>query len=235
MDAQNIVVTGASRGLGESIALRLSAKGHRIFALARTLSQLEDVASRAEGEVVPMAMDVTDPDQIKETYAKIESDHGPIHVLVNNAAVVQNIKFVDQDLETIDSIIDINLKGTMYCTRLLLPYMIPRKQGRIINVSSVAGTRGIPGQASYCASKHGMVGFGDTIAQELIEHNILVTTICPGAIDTPLWDPATNPYPGDLAGVIQPDELAGLIEFLLAQPTHTLYKRLVMFPTNEWH
>ena len=108
-------------------------------------------------------------------------------------------------------------------------------KGRIIQVASVAGIRGIEGQASYCASKHGMVGFSDALAQELIPHGIPVATICPGAIDTPLWDPETNPYPGDVSRTIQPEELVDLVMFVLAQPARTLFKRVVLFPNNEWH
>ena len=113
--------------------------------------------------------------------------------------------------------------------------MVPRKAGKIINVSSVAGVRGISGQASYCASKHGMVGFADALTQELIPHNIQVATICPGAIDTPLWDPKTNPYPGDISKALQPGEIVNLISYILSQPDHSIFKRIVVFPSNEWH
>jgi len=134
-----------------------------------------------------------------------------------------------------ERIIDVNLKGTLYCTRLTIPHMIARRRGRIINISSVAGVRGIPGQAAYCASKHGMNGFADALAQELIPHGIVVSSICPGGIDTPLWNKETNPYPGDIDKVIKPDEIVDMVEFLLNQPPGTMYKRIVVFPTNEWH
>ncbi len=236
MASENTVITGASRGLGRALALRMVELGHQVFAIARSADQLDELAKQAEaGRVIPFAVDITDAGAVEVAYAKIEQEHGPVSVLINNAAVFENTPFVEQSLEGIDRIVDINLKGTLYCTRLLLPYMIERKRGRIINIASVAGTRGIPGQASYCASKHGMVGLGDTLAQELIPHGIALTTICPGGIDTPLWDPQTNPYPGELSRTMKPEELVGLVEFLLNQPTTTLYKRLVMFPTNEWH
>lgn len=233
---ENIVITGASRGLGRALSLRMAGLGHRVFALARSRDQLDElVLASGEDRVVPMACDVTSPGDIEAAYSMIERDHGPITVLINNAAVFDNVPFAEQSLEAIDRIIDINLKGTMYATRLLLPYMIPRKKGRIINISSVAGTRGIPGQASYCASKHGMIGLGDTLAQELIPHGIVLTSICPGGIDTSLWDIKSNPYPGDTSKIMQPKELVDLVEFLLKQPASTLYKKLVMFPTIEWH
>jgi 3-oxoacyl-[acyl-carrier protein] reductase len=80
-----------------------------------------------------------------------------------------------------------------------------------------------------------MNGFGDTLAQELLPKGVLVTTICPGGIDTPLWDSDKNPYPGDKTRIMQPQEIVDLIEFLVNQPKGTLHKKIVMFPTNEWH
>ena len=154
---------------------------------------------------------------------------------MNNAAVFQWRDFWTQELEVMANIIDTNLKGTLFCTRLVLPYMLPRKRGRIINVASVAGIHGIPGQAAYCTSKHGMIGFADALAQELQPHGIKVTTICPGGIDTELWDPVHNPYPGDKEPLIKPEEMADLIEFLLTRPDSTIYRRVILFPDNEWH
>ncbi len=232
------VVTGASRGVGEALALRLAEEGWRVAALARTEEQLNALATKAEsmsGSIVPCPVDVSDASAITGVINSLEAEHGPIGLLVNNAAIVQNNPFAGQSLDRLDEIIDINLKGTMYATHATIQHMIPRKSGKIINISSVAGVRGITGQATYCASKHGMVGFADSLTQELIPHNIQVATICPGAIDTPLWDPETNPYPGDITKTIQPGEIVDLVMYLLQQPNHTLFKRIVMFPTNEWH
>lgn len=230
------LVTGASRGVGEALALRLAGEGWRVAALARSEEKLSELASKAaDGAIQAFPTDVRDSAAVTGTINRVEDELGPIDVLINNAAVVQNIPFAEQSSERLDDIIDINLKGTMYTTHSALQHMIPRKSGKIINISSVAGVRGISGQASYCASKHGMNGFADTLAQELIPHNIQVATICPGAIDTPLWDPETNPYPGDVSKTIQPKEIVDLVVYLLEQPNHTLFKRIVMFPTNEWH
>jgi 3-oxoacyl-[acyl-carrier protein] reductase len=233
-DNKLAVVTGASRGVGEALALRMAKEGYSVAALARSENKLKDLAL-AHDSIIPCPVDVSDSIAVTEVINSLEADHGPIEVLINNAAVVQNIPFADQSLERVDQIIDINLKGTLYVTHAAIQHMIPRRRGRIVNISSVAGVRGIEGQASYCASKHGMVGFADTLAQELVPHNIPVTTICPGAIDTPLWNPETNPYPGDVSKTIQPEEIVGLVLYLLSQHDHTLFKLIVMFPTNEWH
>ena len=235
MSVKNVVITGASTGVGEALSLRLAAAGMKVFALARGKEKLESLAKGAKGAIVTFAADVTRPEQIRAAYETIESQHGPIDALVNNAAVFEMKDFVEQDLETMDRIIDTNLKGTLYCTRLALPYMLKRKRGRIVNIASVAGTRGIAQQAAYCASKHGVSGFADALAQELRPHGIVVTTLCPGGIDTPLWRTGQTRYPGDLSKTMKPQEVAELVEFILTRPAGTSYKKVIFFPNNEWH
>ncbi|MBT7924070.1 MAG: SDR family oxidoreductase, partial [Opitutae bacterium] len=201
-----------------------------------TRNQLNSLVEECGSDkVIPFEVDVSKKEQVEEAIAAIQRDYGVPDVLINNAGVVENISFAEQSIEMIERIVDVNLKGALYVTRCVVPGMIARGSGRIINVSSVAGTRGIPGQATYCASKFGMNGFAETLAQELLAKGILVTTICPGGIDTPLWDPDKNPYPGDKARIMKPQEIVDLIEYLLDQPKGTLHKKIVMFPTNEWH
>ena len=235
MDWQNIVVTGASSGVGEVLVRRLAAQGKKVFAFARSEDRLRALEEQSGGAIVALPLDVRSPPQIAAAYERIEREFGPIDVLVNNAGVFQTHDFWTQDLEVIERIIDINLKGALYCTRLVLPYMVERKRGRIINIASVSGTHGIPGQVAYGASKHGMVGFADALAQELLPHGVKVTTICPGGIDTPLWNAEKNPYPSDAERLIKPEEVAELVEFVLSRPDSTVYKRLIFFPDGEWH
>jgi 2-hydroxycyclohexanecarboxyl-CoA dehydrogenase len=232
--AGNVVVTGASSGVGEAVSRRLAAQGMHVFALARRAERLEQLAAEGGGRIHPVAVDVTQVEQVRRAISDIEQ-RGPIDVLINNAGTNRSGEFVTLDWDDIDRILDTNLKGAMYCTRAVLPGMIARKQGRIINIASVAGTRGIATEATYCASKHGMVGFADALAQEVVGHGILVATLCPGGINTPWWRGGDNRYAGDLNQVLQPDELAELIEFLLKQPSRTMWKRLIFFPTIEWH
>jgi 2-hydroxycyclohexanecarboxyl-CoA dehydrogenase len=179
-------------------------------------------------------VDITDAAAVASAVRAAE-DRAPIDLLINNAAVFQMRNFCEQDPEWIDRIVDTNLKGLLQVTRQVAPRMVDRGAGRIINIASVAGTHGIAQQAVYCASKHGVVGFGDALAQELLPHNVLVTTLCPGGIDTPLWRDGDSPYPGDIESTMKVDELADLVEFLLSQTSRTLYKKLVFFPTSEWH
>ena len=237
-----VLITGAGSGVGLECARVFATQGAKLLLVGRSADKLEaavaTLADETKAQAAICAGDVTDSAFATAAMeAAQEAFAAPVEVLVNNAAVVENIPFAEQSLERLDAIVDSNLKGTMYCTHSVLQHMIPRKAGRIVNISSVAGVRGISGQASYCASKHGMVGFADALTQELVPHNIQVATICPGAIDTPLWDPEQNPYPGevDISKTIQPGEIVDLVCYLLSQPEHSIFKRIVLFPRNEWH
>jgi len=234
MNIKNIVLTGASRGIGESIAIKLAENGFNVFGFARNSDRLNSLVKKGQGRIFAYQVDVTKPDQIRKAYEEIETNHGPIDVLINNAGIYQGIEFYKQDIDCINKIIDTNLKGTLFCTRLVLPYMIGRKKGRIINISSVSGTRGIPLEVAYGASKHGMIGMADALAQEVKPYGIIIATICPGAVDTPLWQ-GDSPYHGDINEVTKPEEIAECVFYLLNQSDRTVYKRIILFPRNEWH
>ena len=140
---------------------------------------------------------------------------GPVSVLINNAACFEMRSFLDQDLDMVDNIIDTNLKGALYATKAVVAHMVENGDGHIVNIASVAGTRGIPEQAAYCASKHGLVGFADALAQELIPKGISVATLCPGGIRTPLWNDESNPCPGDVNETMDVRELVTLVDYIL--------------------
>lgn len=235
VDHKVMVVTGASSGVGRELVLRFSQRSYTVCGLSRRTGKLEEVRRANPEHIEVYGCDVSNPADVEKTFESIRARHESIDVLVNNASIVQMKKFEEQDVGIIDRIIDTNLKGTMYVTHFALPAILKKQHAHIINIASVAGTRGIPKQALYCASKHGVVGFGDVLAQELIDRGVKVVTICPGAIRTPLWDSRTNPYPGDIGRIMEPAEIADLVDFILKQPEHTLYKKIILFPTNEWH
>lgn len=233
-----IVITGASSGVGARLSERLAARGATVVAIARNRERLQALHA-GSGRIVPIIADTADTAALPQVVAEIEASIGPIATLINNAAVYTAHEFTSQDATEIDRLIGTNLIGTMHLTRAVLPAMVARKTGRIINVASVAGTRGIPTEAIYCASKHGLLGFADALAQELVPHGITVCSICPGGIDTPLWSRTPGDggqkYGGDLSGVMPVDEVCAWIEFALDRPPGTIPKRLVFFPTTEWH
>ena len=235
MKPKIIVVTGASSGVGKALSLSFAKKDYILCAIARNYEKLKELREESQETIEIFPCDVSSIETVKKTFSEIYEKFNTIDVLINNASMFQSKPFVDQEIEVIDRLIDTNLKGTMYCTRLTIPNMIKEKKGKIINIASVAGTWGMPGQAIYCSSKHGVVGFGDALAQELTEHGILLTTVCPGGIDTPLWRNHENKYPGDIEKLMKPKEIVDLVWYILDRPNNTLFKKIILFPTNEWH
>ena len=229
-----IVVTGASSGVGEDVTLRFARRGWTVCALARGPQALERLRAADPKHIFPFPCDVSRPDQVGAAVKAVVDTHGGIDVLVNNAAVFEITPFEGQDVARMTEIIDTNLKGLMYCTRFVLPGMIGKKSGMIVNIASVAGTHGLPGQAAYCASKHGVVGFGDALAQEVVGKGVRVATLCPGGIDTPLWHGKTA-YPGDLSKTMRTGDVGKLVEYVVDLPAGVVLKQVIFFPTNEWH
>ena len=233
-DGKTVIVTGASSGVGEALVRRLARQGRRVYAVARSEGKLEELARAFPGLVVATPLDVTDAAAVAAAVTRIESNYA-IDALVNNAAIYQRAPFAEQDLQKVSDILDTNIKGTMYPTHAVLPAMIRRRSGRIVMVNSVAGTRGIVNESVYCASKHAIVGFSDALMQEMIPHNIQVAVLNPGGIDTSLWNRDGNSYPGDKTKLLKPEEVAEMIHFVMDAPDRMLFKRMVFFPTGEWH
>ena len=144
--------------------------------------------------------------------------------------------FAKCSFKDINTIIDTNLKGVMYAT--LEAIKIMRKTAiasRIVNIGSVASIHGIENQAIYCASKFGLNGFSEALNQEIIRHNISITTLFPGGIDTPLWS-EDNPYPGgNTSGLLNAKDIVNIVEMLSSLEPRVILKNMTIFPSNEWH
>ena len=231
---KTLVVTGASSGVGLEISKLFVNNGWRVIGLARNLANLESIKGELGEQFIPLSADVSLYDSVKLAFDYIHTHFGLIDLLVNNAAVFIMKPFSKSTIEDIDRIIDVNLKGTLYCTLNALKLIKPNV-GRIINIGSVAGEHGIRNQSIYCASKFGVDGFADALNQELLGNGISLSTICPGGINTPLWNPE-NPYPGgDTSQLLSAYDIAKLVEYIAAQPTNVVLKKIVAFPSNEWH
>jgi 3-oxoacyl-[acyl-carrier protein] reductase len=191
LKGQTALVTGASRGIGRAIAVRLAACGARVAGVARTLEGLQgtlEAIRAAGGEAEGFAADVASSEDVKRVVDEVEAKFQKIHVLVNNAGVTRDGLMLRMEDDAWQQVIDVNLKGTFLFSRAVGAVMMRGRYGRIINISSVSGIRGNPGQANYSASKAGVIGFSQTIARELAPRGITVNVVAPGFITTDMTD-----------------------------------------------
>ena len=220
------IVTGASRGIGKATALELAKGGAKVVVnYARSSSAADEVVKTivdGGGEAIALQADVSQPEQvdslIKETLAK----YSRIDVLVNNAGITQDTLLMRMKLEQWQAVINLNLTGVFLCTKAVTKTMLKQRSGRIINIASVAGQMGNPGQANYSAAKAGVIGMTKTVAKELASRGITVNAVAPGFIATDMThdlkeeDAILNAIPLGRYG--NPEEIAGMIRFLAADP-----------------
>ncbi len=221
------VVTGASRGLGRHIALRLAREGVRVALLARAEDELRGVAEEiasAGGEALAQALDIRDYAAVERAVALVKERFGSIDILVNNAGVGWYKPFEEWSVEEIDLTLDVNLKGTIYATRVVLPMMTARGAGQIINIASDLGRRVVPGMAPYVASKFGVLGFAGSLLREVKAKGVKVMTVTPGLIDTFFGGGAEGTK--DESWSLRPEFLAGVIVDLLKLPRHVMVDEL---------
>ncbi len=188
---QVAIVTGAGRGIGHAIAVRLASEGARIAAVSRseTAQRTADEINAGRAEAAKAyAVDVADHAAVQETSAKILQDFGRVDILVNNAGVTRDGLSMRMSMEDWDTVMDTNLKGAFSFTQAVMRSMIKQRSGRIINITSIAGLTGNAGQANYAASKAGLVGLTKTLARELASRSITVNAVAPGFIVTDMTD-----------------------------------------------
>lgn len=186
------IVTGAGNGIGRSIALRLADEGAKVAAVDLNQDPARKVIAEikaAGGEGSAFSCDVTKPEEVDAVFQKVIDAFGAIDILVNNVGGGSGIALVAKSaIEDWDETLEINLKSAYLCCRAAAKAMMSRKQGRIINMSSVSGRQGEQLLSAYCAAKFGVIGFSQTLAKELARHNITVNTVCPGYVFTPGWE-----------------------------------------------
>jgi len=212
------LVTGGGRGIGKSIALALAAEGVNVAISSRTQHELEQVAAQVErlgARALPICADVANADEVERMVSMVESDLGPLHLLVNNAGHLSLAPVLETSEEEWDRLVDVNLKGAFLCCKAALSRMAKRKRGRIIIVSSLAGKKPYPRQGAYCASKHGLEGFAKVLALEAQEHNVRVQVVSPGGVRTKLTQDARDDV--DFSQWMHPDEVARAVLYLCSQ------------------
>lgn len=220
------IVTGASRGIGRATALALAAQGAKVvvnYASSSTAAdQVVAEITEAGGTAIALQADVSKTDQVDALFNQVMETWGRIDVLVNNAGITRDTLLLRMKPEDWQAVIDLNLTGVFLCTRGASKIMLKQKSGRIINITSVAGQMGNPGQANYSAAKAGVIGFTKTVAKELASRGVTVNAVAPGFIATDMTKELKNTE--DILKFIplgrygEAEEVAGMIRFLASDP-----------------
>jgi acetoacetyl-CoA reductase len=222
-----VVVTGGSRGIGSTIARELAASGGTVVvnyvrgadAAAGVVAQIEAAGGTAHAE----GADVSNHEEVSAMFARIKEQYGRLDVLVNNAGILRDRTFKKMTIQDWHEVIDTNLTSVMNCCNLAVPLLLENGWGRIINISSFVGQVGNFGQANYAAAKAGILGFTKSLAIELARYNITVNAVCPGFVETEMW----NSVPPNIQEkileripmhrVAKPEEIARGVRFLAVE------------------
>ncbi|WP_053219700.1 3-oxoacyl-[acyl-carrier-protein] reductase [Virgibacillus senegalensis] len=190
------LVTGASRGIGKAIALELAKQGAKVAVnFAGNEAKAQEVVEEIErlgGEALKIKANVSEEAEVKQMIKQVVESLGSLDILVNNAGITRDNLLMRMKEEEFDQVIDTNLKGVFLCTKGVTRQMMKQKSGRIINIASVVGVSGNPGQANYVAAKAGVIGLTKSTAKELASRNILVNAVAPGFIETDMTDQLTD-------------------------------------------
>ncbi len=212
------IVTGASRGIGKAISILLAQSGSRVVLAARSEPQLKSVSeeiSSQNGEALVIPTDLTVDEEMERLVQQTLKEWGSVDVLINNAGFGKVAPVVKAKVSDWDETFRVNLRAPMFLSKLVLPTMMERGEGSIINISSVSGKSGQANGSAYSASKFGLIGFTQSLYEEVREYGIRVATICPGFVDTPMI-PRMRRL--DRSKMIRPEDIAQTVLFILTSP-----------------
>ena len=237
------LISGASSGIGYSTAIALAREGSKIVAGARRIERLEELKKTVEsqgGEIIIQKLDVTKLDDCNN-FAKIAIEkYGNIDILINNAGIMPLSFFKNQKIDEWDRMIDVNIKGVIYCTSAAIPFMLEKKSGHIVNISSIAGRTVFPAGSVYCATKHAVTAFSEGLRQEFSQRsNIRITCIEPGVVSTELNNTITdNSLESFLNSVkkmepLQSEDIANTILFALQAPHYVNINEIMLRPIQQ--
>ncbi|HVW31901.1 MAG TPA: 3-oxoacyl-ACP reductase family protein [Acidimicrobiia bacterium] len=219
-----VVITGAGRGIGAAMAERLAAEGARVAVTDLDGDSAEATAKALNG-AAGFRLDITDAGEVSARIAEITATLGPIDALVNNAGWDKLSPFLETDEDLWDRLVDINLRGPIRMVKAVLPGMVERRSGRIVNIASDAGRVGSTGEAVYSACKAGIIGFTKTVAREVARSNITVNAVCPGPTATPLLESMVGEHEKliealkrgiPLGRLGEPEDVAPAVAFLVS-------------------
>ena len=235
-----VVITGASSGLGEATVRKLASEGAKLVIGARRLDRLQALASELGlGAAAAVQTDVSSFEQVKQLVDHAVATHGRIDVILNNAGLMPHSLLERGRIEDWDRMIDVNLKGTLYGIGAALPHMTRQKSGHIINVSSVAGHKVRQTSAVYAATKTAVRVISEGLRMEMVPHNVRVTVISPGAVESELADSITEP---DVkrnidafyeANAIPASSFADMVAFAMSQPDTVAINEILFRPTVQ--
>jgi 3-oxoacyl-[acyl-carrier protein] reductase len=225
------VVTGSGRGIGRAIAVELSQKGARVVVTARTVSELEETA-RLAGSATVIPADVRKKDDVHRLLGQAALQLGPIDILVNAAGIGVAGPVLDFSDSDYDVVLDTNLKSIFVASRCVLPSMIERRTGHIVNIASIAGKVGSANLAVYCASKFGVVGFTQALAEEVREYGIRVSLVCPGSTDTAFLG-SSSKSSKSRDRMLSPADVAHAVMSIVTQEANSFISEIVMRPTMK--
>jgi len=226
------LVTGASRGIGLAIAQRLGQMGARVALCARDAKKLQTVADAFRAAGIPalvVAADVTHTAEIPTIVQKTEQGLGPIEILVNNAGIGVFGPAHEASEADWDAMLDTNLKAVFLLSKAVAPGMIERRSGHIINIASLAGKNAFAGGGIYCASKWGLLGLTQCMAEDLRSYGIRVSAICPGSVATEF-----SPHGGkDPRKMLQAEDIAHAVETIVTQAPQSFISEILLRPTQK--
>ncbi|MEM6703293.1 MAG: 3-oxoacyl-[acyl-carrier-protein] reductase [Acidobacteriota bacterium] len=226
LEGRTALVTGASQGIGAEIARALAARGAAVLVAARSTDKLAALADEIQstgGRAHALSLDLADAEGIAAAIKALPEDWSAVDVLVNNAGITADGLFLRMKLEQWQSVLDTNLTGTFALTKEIVKGMIRRRYGRIVQISSVVGLMGNPGQTNYAASKAGLIGFSKSLAREIGGRGVTVNVVAPGYIETAMTEQITDKAREELVSAIvlgrmgNPGDIASAVVYLSSE------------------
>jgi 3-oxoacyl-[acyl-carrier protein] reductase len=237
LSGKTAIVTGGSRGIGRSIALKLAEKGANVVVNytnnASKAQEVVDEVKKMGVEALALKADVSSEDAVKALVKEVSKHFNTIDILVNNAGITRDTLVIRMKDEDWDKVMDINLKGTYLCTKLIGKKMMKQRSGKIVNITSVVGIMGNAGQANYAASKAGVIGFTKSIAKEFAPRGINVNAVAPGFIQTDMTDKLPEEVKENYAASIplgrlgSPEDVANIVAFLCSEEADYLTGQVI--------